>query len=211
FNGRNTFYKELGLNYNEKGIQIESEIGNCLQFRIEPINTSTIENTGLLYFNLFVKSIQPIKLKSSSLRVNYNTKWFGQDIITNGNLTILNGDFNMNYSLHTQDIASNVFEIEIQSNAILSGLDYLDQNTELLLCTFGVNIQDFDIDDPIYIENTEYESNFYDSEGILHETDCGEINVENQACNPEITKIDFEKSAGTESVLEITGSGFIHD
>ncbi len=143
--------------------------------------------------------------------MNYNTNWFGQDIITNGNLAISNGEFNTGYSLSTQDIASDVFEIKLESNATPAGLDYLDQNTELLLCTFGVNIQNFDTDDPIHIENTQYNSKFYDSEGILHETDCGEVNVKVEACSPEITGIDLRKSAGSESILEVTGSGFIHD
>lgn len=211
FQGRNTFYKELGLHYSEEGFQMESEKDNCLQFRIEPANTSSVESSSLLYFNLYVKSIEPIKLRSSSLKVNYNTNWFGQDIITSGNLAISSGDFNASYSLNTQDITSDIFEIKLESNALLTGLNYLDEDTELLLCTFGVIIQDFDVEDPIYVENTQFDSKFYDSEGILQETICGEINVESRACNPEITAIDLKKSAGTESILEITGSGFIHD
>ena len=190
---------------------MESEKDNCLQFRIEPANTSSVESSSLLYFNLYVKSIEPIKLRSSSLQVNYNTNWFGQDIITSGNLAISSGDFNASYSLSTQDITSDVFEIKLESNALPTGLNYLDENTELLLCTFGVSIQDFDIEDPIYVENTQFDSKFYDSEGTLQETICGEINVESRACSPEITGIDLKKSAGTESILEITGSGFIHD
>ncbi|HFD32128.1 MAG TPA: matrixin family metalloprotease [Gammaproteobacteria bacterium] len=211
FNGRNTFYKELGLHYSEVGFQIESEKDNCLQFRIEPANTLSVESSSLLYFNLYVKSIEPIKLRSSSLKVNYNTNWFGQDIIMSGNLAIYSGDFNASYSLNTQDITSDVFEIKLESNALPTGLNYLDENTELLLCTFGVSIQDFDVEDPIYVENTQFDSKFYDTNGTLQETKCGEINVESQACSPEITGIDLKKSAGTESILEITGSGFIHD
>jgi len=211
FKGRNTFYKELGLQYSEEGLHMESEKDNCLQFRIEPANISAVGNSSLLNFNLYVKSIEPIKLRSSSLKVNYNTNWFGQDVITNGNLTISNGEFNTSYTLNAQDITSDVFEIKLESNATPTGLDSLDENNELLLCTFGVNIQNFDVDDPIYIENTLYESKFYDSDGILHETDCGEVNVQVEACSPEITGIDVKKSAGTESILEITGSGFIHD
>lgn len=172
---------------------MESEKDNCLQFRIEPANTSSVESSSLLYFNLYVKSIEPIKLRSSSLQVNYNTNWFGQDIITSGNLAISSGDFNASYSLSTQDITSDVFEIKLESNALPTGLNYLDENTELLLCTFGVSIQDFDIEDPIYVENTQFDSKFYDSEGTLQETICGEINVESRACSPEITGIDLKR------------------
>lgn len=211
FNGRNTFYKALGFEYNEKGFQVESEQENCLQFRIEPYDNSAVGSSSLLYFNIFVKSIEPIKLKSSSLKVNYNTDWFGQNIISSENLTLSDGAFNTSYLLSTQDITSDVFEIKLESSASLSGLDYLDQNNELLLCTFGVNVQDFDIEDPIYIENTQYETNFYDSNGVLYNSDCGEINVQTEACSPEISSIDVKKSAGNGSVLEILGSGFIHD
>ncbi len=211
FNGRNTFYKELGFQYNSDGFQLESKKENCLQFRIEPADISAVGNSSLLYFNLFVKSIEPIKLRSSSLKVNYSINWFGEDIITNGNLTISNGDFNTSYSLSTQDITSDVFEIKLESNATPTGLNLLNENTELLLCTFGVNIQGFDVDDPIYVENTQFESIFYDSDGTQGKTDCGEVNVQVKACSPEITSIDVNKSAGTESILEITGSGFVHD
>ncbi len=55
FESRNTFYKELGYQYNEEGFQLESENDNCLQFRIEPVNISAAGSSNLLYFNLFVK------------------------------------------------------------------------------------------------------------------------------------------------------------
>ena len=211
FKGRNTFYKELGLQVNEEGFQMENEINNCIQFRIEPVTNSSFGNSNILSFKLYVKPIEPIRLKSSSLILNYNIDWFGENVIANGNLSLSNGDFNSSYFLNARDIDSDAFEVKIESNAPLSGLNYVDEYTEMLLCSFIVNIQNYANEAPILIENTQYKSLFYDSNEILQETNCGEIIVENRDCNPEITSIDLKISAGTESVIEINGSGFIYD
>ncbi|MFZ1498191.1 MAG: matrixin family metalloprotease, partial [Saprospiraceae bacterium] len=191
--------------------ELAAESKDCLLFRLEPIVNNTEEVSTSIKFKLFVKSETNLKLKSTSLEIKYNTNWFGNLIVQNGNIIINDqNDFNSSYSLTLLDMANDILKVSLNSNAT-NNLDEINANTERLICTIAVNIQNVDANMPIYLEQISYESVLYDSNNEIIRNICGAIEVQLKECSPTITSIDLKKSAGSENILEIQGSGFIHD
>lgn len=213
FPGRNSFFKEIGTNYKQAELINELSSANdvCLQYRIEPLEGNSFGSSNYLYFNLFVSASEVVKLKSASIELNYNTSWFGESVVSSGNFEITNGNFGANYSLNAEDISGDIVSLNLSSSSDISQLTTIDDESELLVGFFGINIQNLDQGEPIFIQNTSYESEIYDSDNNLIAGNCGKVVIQEMECSPEITEINLRKSAGTESILEIIGSGFIYD
>ena len=209
----NSFYKDFGFEYDELKFEEEMRALNnpdaCLRYRLEPIESTNIGTSNQISFNIFVRSTEPVSLRELSIQLNYSTNWFGQNVVANNKLNLNDGDFNESYTLQSSDVSEDILEVSLRSNSPIGQLQ-LVSGSEIKLATVFINFDTNASDLPIKIENTRYRSLFHDADGNLVRNNCGHIEISDRGCGPIITGIDIRKAAGDQSILTISGAGFIH-
>ena len=209
----NSFYKYFGFEYNEVDFEEEMRAVNnpnaCLRYRLEPIEATDISTSNEISFNMYVRSTEPVNLRELSIQLNYSNNWFGQNIVANNKLNLGDGDFDESYTLQSSDISEDILEVSLRSNSPVGQLQLLS-GSEIKLATVSISFDESAPELPIMVENTIYRSLYYDEDGNLVRNSCGHIEISEEGCGPIITGIDIRKAAGDQSILTITGAGFIH-
>ena len=209
----NSFCKNFGFEFDE--VEFEEEMramdnpDACLRYRLEPIEITDISGSNQIAFNMYVRSTETVSLRELSIQLNYSNNWFGQNIVANNKLTLSDGDFDESYTLQSSDVSSDVVLVKLSSNSPIDQLQLLS-GSEIKVATVSIEFTEVESELPILLENTVYGSRYYDEDENLVRNSCGHVEFSDGDCQPDITNIDLSRAAGNQSILTISGSGFIH-
>jgi len=202
---------------------IESDEGKCIIYSFEPIAEFADFSIGA---DIKVRTESgSYKLYQSLVVVEYDTSFFGANVVQNGNLTLSDGDISLSsaYNLTATDLAANRLELKLTPTGSLTSLSPITQQKSWLariyltienpLGNFAVGF-DYDDMEPgnLYYDDGLQEAKRF--ECIKIESDAFPLSCPNP---PQITSFNPERAAagvgpaspsGVPGVITITGSNF---
>lgn len=213
----------VALNEYEKEL-LEHSIGltsnECVEYKISDVEITTVNNLAnvttsySLEFDIDIRALQNIfDLRRTELKMEYSTSILGDYIVGNNNIIVtLGGDLG-NYQLTLFDDSANKVGVDIEKiqNAIAIEID----NYYKGLYHAIIEIQNFDLSAILQLtvdENFDLKT-FKEDGNSSVEISCNEFNeninvVVNQLLPPEIDSWTMDVTAGTRTMLTITGDNF---
>ena len=188
----------------------------CVEYKISDLSITTTNNLSstsnvFLEFDIDIKALQAaFDLRRTELVMEYSTSILGDSIVSKNNIqVILGGDFG-NYSLQVHDEAFNKVGVNIEKIQNLLAIEVNNYHSKLYHAT--IEIQNFDLNAILQLSVDEnFDLKTFKEEGTtVTEISCNEFNenvniVLNQIMQPVITDFNSPITAGTKSVLTITG------